>query len=263
MKMLQRAAAVLVLFPLFAEAEQTVFRLENPGATSVELAGEFNGWKPAPMERISGGVWTTSVDLAPGTYAYKFLVDGEVWVFDPANDARKTVEDNENSAVTVGAGADSTPAPGASSSASPLDLCRAIADALRPAIAGLAPAPQLGTNAPASLSVSYLARTFKTHAPSMTGEFAEEAREEVGPAAKGFILAAEIQKKGEVNQAVVPQTLRRPYWDSYVQVTPVSGSDLQIYWSLSYGLSADADLLARIRQAVESFGAARGGGAPE
>jgi 1,4-alpha-glucan branching enzyme len=34
------------------------------------------------MRRDSSGYWETTVDLAPGRYQYKFVVDGE-WIPDP------------------------------------------------------------------------------------------------------------------------------------------------------------------------------------
>src|SRR6266705_274433 len=37
----------------------------------------------------------------PGTYGYKFLVDGRDWVFDPKNPGRKTVDGVENSSLDV------------------------------------------------------------------------------------------------------------------------------------------------------------------
>jgi 1,4-alpha-glucan branching enzyme len=46
------------------------------------LAGDFNGWVPMPMEKMDDG-FQTIVDLSPGEYQYKFIVDGE-WVEDPA-----------------------------------------------------------------------------------------------------------------------------------------------------------------------------------
>jgi 5'-AMP-activated protein kinase regulatory beta subunit len=48
------------------------------------IAGDFNGWDPMthPMKKGKEGVWTISFDLLPGTYEYKFLVDGE-WQTDP------------------------------------------------------------------------------------------------------------------------------------------------------------------------------------
>jgi retinol-binding protein 3 len=62
------------------------FRLAgHPDARGVSLAGDFNGWDPRalPMRR-QGDAWVGSVDLEPGRYAYKFVVDEE-WIADPAN----------------------------------------------------------------------------------------------------------------------------------------------------------------------------------
>jgi hypothetical protein len=60
------------------------FVLLDLGAKQVSLSGEFNGWSPnaTPMRRDLSGHWETTVDLAPGRYQYKFVVDGE-WVPDP------------------------------------------------------------------------------------------------------------------------------------------------------------------------------------
>ena len=82
-------------------AEDHEFRYKAPDAKTVELMGEWNGWKSIPMTKNSDGVWTTKVTLSPGTYAYKFLVDGKDWFFDPDNSNKKTVGDIENSAVEI------------------------------------------------------------------------------------------------------------------------------------------------------------------
>jgi hypothetical protein len=60
------------------------FVLLGLGAKQVTLAGDFNGWSPTatPMSRDSSGHWETTVQLAPGRYQYKFIVDGE-WMPDP------------------------------------------------------------------------------------------------------------------------------------------------------------------------------------
>ncbi len=77
------------------------------------LAGEFNDWNPtadAMTDPDGDGVYTVSLDLAPGSYQYKFVVDGN-WFADPA--ATESAEDGfggENSVVTVGAGGGGTAA---------------------------------------------------------------------------------------------------------------------------------------------------------
>jgi 1,4-alpha-glucan branching enzyme len=84
-----------------AMADDHEFKYKAPDATSVELMCENNGWKGVPMTKGDGGVWTVKVSLSAGTYAYKFLVNGKDWVFDPDNSAKKTVDGNENSAVEI------------------------------------------------------------------------------------------------------------------------------------------------------------------
>ena len=58
-----------------------------PNAQGVFLAGTFNAWTPSacPMKRDAEGLWRTTLDLAPGTYEYKFLVDDE-WACKPGLD---------------------------------------------------------------------------------------------------------------------------------------------------------------------------------
>ena len=64
-----------------------VFAVEAPGAAHVQLAGDFNDWIPdgAEMEP-EGGVWKKTLNLAPGRYRYRFVIDGQ-WQCDPGNAA--------------------------------------------------------------------------------------------------------------------------------------------------------------------------------
>src|SRR5207244_2429251 len=57
------------------------FRLSANGASSVSVAGSFNGWEKAPLKK-EGDRWTTRLNLARGRYEYRFVVDGK-WVSDP------------------------------------------------------------------------------------------------------------------------------------------------------------------------------------
>ena len=84
-----------------ASADDHEFKYKAPDAKTVELMGEWNGWKAVPMTKGDDGVWSAKVTLSTGTHAYKFLVDGKDWVFDPDNSAKKTVDGNENSAVEI------------------------------------------------------------------------------------------------------------------------------------------------------------------
>ena len=67
--------------------EGVVFSCFAPGARRVQLAGDFNDWKPEqePLFNLSGcGLWQKTVDLPPGRYEYKYVIDGN-WVLDPTN----------------------------------------------------------------------------------------------------------------------------------------------------------------------------------
>lgn len=60
------------------------FTFRAPAAISVQLVGDFTHWQKQPLQlhRDPSGVWTTTVALSPGTYHYRFLVDGD-WRDDP------------------------------------------------------------------------------------------------------------------------------------------------------------------------------------
>ncbi len=72
---------------VFVIAPNYTFRLKNyPNATSVYLAGDFNGWSPdAYAMQKEGNDWVMPVNLSKGKHLYKFVVDGK-WIIDPANE---------------------------------------------------------------------------------------------------------------------------------------------------------------------------------
>ncbi len=80
----QAAAAAPAAWPTVPKTRNVVFVLPEPNAKRVSLSGEFNGWSPnaTPMKRQQDGRWEATVDLAPGRYQYKFVVDGQ-WIPDP------------------------------------------------------------------------------------------------------------------------------------------------------------------------------------
>src|SRR5438105_4952892 len=99
------ACATTIALTADGEAAEHEFRYKSPDARSVELMSDFNGWKAVPMTKGSDGVWTATVSLPVGTHAYKFLVNGTEWVFDPDNPSRTKVDGTENSAVEISDGA--------------------------------------------------------------------------------------------------------------------------------------------------------------
>ena len=62
------------------------FSLTSPDAKEVILMGDFNQWNPKvhPMKKNKTGVWEKVTLLFPGTYEYRFMVDGH-WQNDPNN----------------------------------------------------------------------------------------------------------------------------------------------------------------------------------
>lgn len=67
--------------------KSVAFEYFDPEATVVTLVGEFNRWDPQarPLKRDAGGMWKGTLRLGPGTYQYKFVVNGQRWEEDPVN----------------------------------------------------------------------------------------------------------------------------------------------------------------------------------
>ena len=67
------------------------FSLTSPDAKEVILMGDFNQWNPKvhPMKKTKTGVWEKATLLFPGTYEYRFIVDGQ-WENDPNNAQTRT-----------------------------------------------------------------------------------------------------------------------------------------------------------------------------
>ncbi|MDH4187070.1 MAG: isoamylase early set domain-containing protein [Nitrospira sp.] len=70
-----------------AAKHAVVFEYFDPSATVVALVGDFNKWdvKARPLKRDAGGLWKVKVQLEPGTYQYKFVINGDRWEEDPLN----------------------------------------------------------------------------------------------------------------------------------------------------------------------------------
>jgi len=67
--------------------QRVAFTIEAPDAEHVHLAGDFNNWTLDGSEmEPAGGVWRKVVDLPPGRYRYRYVVDGR-WQNDPLNAA--------------------------------------------------------------------------------------------------------------------------------------------------------------------------------
>ncbi|HYG53038.1 MAG TPA: glycogen-binding domain-containing protein, partial [Flavobacteriales bacterium] len=76
--------------PFREEGRQVTFFLRNNSkANTVVLAGNFNNWDPdkLKMTKTDSG-WIATLDLDPGKYWYKFIVDGR-WIIDGDNALRE------------------------------------------------------------------------------------------------------------------------------------------------------------------------------
>ena len=81
----------------------TTFRLKGyADASVVVLTGSFNSWHQSQLLFArEGGEWVCRVDLDPGVYQYKFIVDGD-WLLDPSNpDIAEDEAGNVNNVLEV------------------------------------------------------------------------------------------------------------------------------------------------------------------
>lgn len=84
---------------------KVVFSLHAPEARQVRLAGNFTQWEQAAvtLRKQRGGIWQKTVQLPPGTYEYRYMVDGQ-WQDDPACPARQPNAFGSQNCVRVVAG---------------------------------------------------------------------------------------------------------------------------------------------------------------
>lgn len=71
-------------------ADGVVFNFKPDGTSKgkkIYLAGNFNDWKPDNPQYLmtddGSGTFSITVKLPPGTYQYKYVLDGTTWVKDP------------------------------------------------------------------------------------------------------------------------------------------------------------------------------------
>jgi len=101
-----------------------------------------------------------------------------------------------------------------------------------------------------SFEISYHTRKFIVHSGTMIGKFSENTIEQTGPDYDGFKLWVQLQNAGVVNQAETPQVIKAPYWNTYLDVTSITGTNKQVYWGLSYWGRTDQKVLSQIKEAL-------------
>jgi 1,4-alpha-glucan branching enzyme len=63
------------------------FAFYRPGAQSVRLVGDFNRWSTDMhrLQRDDKGWWRLRLEVTPGEYRFKYLVDDDMWEADFAS----------------------------------------------------------------------------------------------------------------------------------------------------------------------------------
>lgn len=87
-----------------AATKNVTFTVHADKGKAVYLAGVFNQWSLTAKKmayKARSGIYAATIKLAPGTYEYKFVIDG-VWCADPEN-ANSVPNDQGtfNSVITV------------------------------------------------------------------------------------------------------------------------------------------------------------------
>lgn len=67
-----------------SQTKPTTLSCHAPEAHAVFVAGTFNDWKPdaEPLQRGPDGNWSVALQLPPGRYEFKFIVNGQ-WCCEP------------------------------------------------------------------------------------------------------------------------------------------------------------------------------------
>jgi hypothetical protein len=92
-----------VVLPPPSVKGNTTFKLKGyPDASLVVLTGTFVNWSQSQLLLArEGDEWVCRVDLDPGVYQYKFIVDGD-WLLDPSNpDTAEDEAGNVNNVIEV------------------------------------------------------------------------------------------------------------------------------------------------------------------
>ena len=64
--------------PVNVKHNKYIFYHKDDAAKNVYIVGDFNNWNPYshPLRKNISGLWEIEIDIIPGNYAYRFIVDG-------------------------------------------------------------------------------------------------------------------------------------------------------------------------------------------
>lgn len=63
----------------FRRGAGIVIRLRMRDAGVVTIAGDWNGWTPAPLVPAGPDLWEVTVSLTPGAHRFLVVIDGAPW----------------------------------------------------------------------------------------------------------------------------------------------------------------------------------------
>lgn len=101
------------------------------------------------------------------------------------------------------------------------------------------------------LVMRFKVREYMVYPHDMTGHLGADLVKQEGPGDDGVLLRINVQPKGEMNQACVPQTLQEPYWSTFLNVYPVAGTEKQIFVALSFRGGTQKTLIRKIQNIAE------------
>lgn len=83
--------------------EGVLLRYYDPVAQNVQIAGDFSNWQPVEnimVQQKEKKLWKGTVQLEPGKYQYKFIVDGK-WKVDPNNPQMVTTDGGVSNSLLI------------------------------------------------------------------------------------------------------------------------------------------------------------------
>ncbi|WP_028581164.1 isoamylase early set domain-containing protein [Desulfogranum japonicum] len=78
--------------------------VNEEGAESVALAGDFNAWSTdsTPMKKLKDSSFSVTLSLDAGSsYAFRYVIDGQSWVNDDMADSYNPNEFGENNSIVT------------------------------------------------------------------------------------------------------------------------------------------------------------------
>lgn len=91
---------------------------------------------------------------------------------------------------------------------------------------------------------------FTVHGGTLNGVFQRKTHEQEGPNSKGFLLEVSLEDGQYGGQAGVPQTLREPYWQRFIDAPSTDDGKKHYRINFSYGSSLDPKLKQAIFDAI-------------